>query len=61
MGAHGDAVGGKVKLVKLDKTVGANNRDFRIRPDEGLFDPQSGLFAIRPQPRRLGQLVRQPE
>ncbi|MEX0678781.1 MAG: PVC-type heme-binding CxxCH protein [Pirellulales bacterium] len=41
-GAHGDSVGGKIKLAKRDEYVNANNRDFRIRPDEGLLDPQSG-------------------
>ncbi len=42
--AHGDAKGGEIELRKLGegKTAGANNRDFRIRPDEGLLDPQSG-------------------
>ncbi len=41
-GAHGDSVGGKIKLAKTGETVNANGRDFRIRPDEGLLDPQSG-------------------
>src|SRR5690606_25817470 len=42
-GAHADAVDGEIKLHKLDKVVNANGRDFRIRPDEGLLDPQSGV------------------
>ena len=41
-GAHGDSVGGKIKLAKRNEFVNANNRDFRIRPDEGLLDPQTG-------------------
>ncbi|REK11422.1 MAG: dehydrogenase [Planctomycetota bacterium] len=41
--AHGDAVGRGVKLVKRDERVDANHRDFRIRPDEGLLDPQTGV------------------
>jgi len=40
--AHGDAVGGKIKLLKAGGEVNANGRDFRIRPDQGLLDPQSG-------------------
>ena len=43
------------------KTAAANGRDFRIRPDEGLLDPAVGHVAVWPQPRRLGQLVRQLE
>ncbi|MCH8960858.1 MAG: hypothetical protein IH820_05910, partial [Bacteroidetes bacterium] len=42
-GAHGNSVEGKIKLAKRDEYVNANNRDFRIRPDEGLLDPQSGV------------------
>ncbi len=42
-GAHGDAVGGKIKLTKRGESVDADHRDFRIRPDEGLLDPQSGV------------------
>ncbi|MEX0977259.1 MAG: PVC-type heme-binding CxxCH protein, partial [Pirellulales bacterium] len=41
-GAHGDSVGGKIKLHKRNEVANANNRDYRIRPDEGLLDPQSG-------------------
>ena len=41
--AHGDAVDGKIELRKTGETVNANGRDFRIRPDEGLLDPQSGV------------------
>jgi putative membrane-bound dehydrogenase-like protein len=40
--AHGDAVDGKIELRKTGDVVNANGRDFRIRPDEGLLDPQSG-------------------
>ena len=40
--AHGDAVGGKIKLVKAGGMVNANGRDFRIQPDTGALDPQSG-------------------
>ncbi len=40
--AHGDGVGGKIRLLKTGGTAGANGRDFRIRPDDGLLDPQSG-------------------
>jgi putative membrane-bound dehydrogenase-like protein len=40
--AHGDAVLGKIELRKAGGTAHANGRDFRIRPDEGLLDPQSG-------------------
>jgi putative membrane-bound dehydrogenase-like protein len=41
-GAHGDAEGG-IKLVRRGEQVDANNRDFRLRPDEGLLDPQAGI------------------
>ncbi len=41
-GAHGDAVDGKIELRRAGGTANANGRDFRIRPDEGLLDPQSG-------------------
>ena len=41
-GAHGDSVGGKIECRKTGETVNANGRDFRIRPDEGLLDPQAG-------------------
>ena len=44
--------------VKTGGRANANGRDFRIRPDTGELDPQSGPIAVRPQPRRLGQLVR---
>ncbi len=41
--AYGDAaIGGKIKLLKAGGEVNANGRDFRIRPDQGLLDPQSG-------------------
>lgn len=40
--AHGDAVGGQIELVKAGGFVNANGRDFRIRPDDGALDPQSG-------------------
>ncbi|MBI3839830.1 MAG: c-type cytochrome [Planctomycetia bacterium] len=40
--AHGNAVGEKIKLLKTGGEANANGRDFRIRPDEGLLDPQSG-------------------
>lgn len=40
--AHGDSVTGKIKLLKTGEQVGANGRDFRIQPDLGLLDPQSG-------------------
>jgi putative membrane-bound dehydrogenase-like protein len=40
--AHGDAAGGKIELRKTGQTVNANHRDFRIRPDQGDLDPQSG-------------------
>ncbi|HEX3727275.1 MAG TPA: PVC-type heme-binding CxxCH protein, partial [Pirellulales bacterium] len=40
--AHGDSAGGKIKLLKTGEYVGANGRDFRIQPDTGQLDPQSG-------------------
>lgn len=42
-GAHADSEGGEIKLHKRGELVNANGRDFRIRPDEGLLDPQSGV------------------
>ena len=42
-GAHADAEGGKIKLHNRGEMANANGRDFRIRPDEGLLDPQSGV------------------
>jgi putative membrane-bound dehydrogenase-like protein len=39
--ANGDS-GGRVKSVKTGKVVDIRGRDFRIRPDEGLIDTQSG-------------------
>jgi putative membrane-bound dehydrogenase-like protein len=41
--AHGNAVDGRIELRKTGETANANGRDFRIRPDEGLLDPQSGV------------------
>ena len=40
--ANGDSIGGKVKQLKTGQSVNVNGRDFRIRPDEGLLDPQAG-------------------
>src|SRR5947209_3448531 len=40
-GANGDS-GGQVKSVKTGQVVDIRGRDFRIRPDEGLLDPQAG-------------------
>ncbi len=40
--AHGDGVGGRIELVKAGGFANANGRDFRIRPDSGELDPQSG-------------------
>jgi putative membrane-bound dehydrogenase-like protein len=40
--AHGDAVGGRIELVRAGGSANANGRDFRIRPDAGALDPQSG-------------------
>jgi len=43
-GAHAESETGGIKLHKRgDEVVDANGRDFRIRPDEGLLDPQSGV------------------
>jgi putative membrane-bound dehydrogenase-like protein len=39
--ANGDS-GGRVKSVKTGQVVDIRGRDFRIRPDEGLIDPQAG-------------------
>jgi putative membrane-bound dehydrogenase-like protein len=39
--ANGDS-GGDIKSLKTGKVVSSSGRDFRIRPDEGLFDLQSG-------------------
>ncbi len=41
--AHGDSKDGQIELLKTGETVNANGRDFRIRPDEGWLDPQSGV------------------
>jgi putative membrane-bound dehydrogenase-like protein len=40
-GANGDS-GGLVKSVKTGTVVDIRGRDFRIRPDEGLIDAQTG-------------------
>jgi putative membrane-bound dehydrogenase-like protein len=40
--SHGDGVGGRIELVRAGGFAEANGRDFRIRPDQGLLDPQSG-------------------
>lgn len=34
--------GAAIRSVKSGATYGIRNRDFRIKPDEGLLDPQSG-------------------
>ena len=39
--ANGDS-GGKVKSVKTGKDVDISGRDFRIRPDDGELEPQTG-------------------
>jgi len=39
--ANGDS-GGSVKALKTGETFDIRGRDFRIRPDEGLLDPQTG-------------------
>jgi putative membrane-bound dehydrogenase-like protein len=39
--ANGDS-GGHIKSVKTGAEIDIRGRDFRIRPDEGLIDPQSG-------------------
>jgi putative membrane-bound dehydrogenase-like protein len=40
-GANGDS-GGKIKSVKTGKEYDLRGRDFRLRPDDGAFDGQSG-------------------
>ncbi len=40
-GANGDS-GGRIKSAKSGAEVDIRGRDFRIRPDEGLIDPQTG-------------------
>lgn len=40
--ANGDS-GGNIKSVKTGKTVNINGRDFRIRPDTGDLDAQTGM------------------
>ncbi len=40
-GANGDS-GGRIKSVKTGVEVDIRGRDFRIRPDEGLIDAQTG-------------------
>jgi putative membrane-bound dehydrogenase-like protein len=39
--ANGDS-GGRIRSVKTGAVVDIRGRDFRIRPDEGLIDPQAG-------------------
>jgi putative membrane-bound dehydrogenase-like protein len=39
--ANGDS-GGQIKSVKTGRGVGLRGRDFRIRPDDGAIDAQSG-------------------
>jgi putative membrane-bound dehydrogenase-like protein len=40
-GANGDS-GGKVKSVKTGQTHDLSGRDFRLRPDDGAFETQTG-------------------
>jgi putative membrane-bound dehydrogenase-like protein len=40
-GANGDS-GGRVKSVKTGKEADLRGRDFRLRPDDGAFETQSG-------------------
>ena len=40
-GANGDS-GGKVKSVKTNKEYDLRGRDFRLRPDDGAFETQTG-------------------
>ncbi len=40
-GANGDS-GGTIKSVKTGATINIRGRDFRIRPDDGALDAQSG-------------------
>jgi putative membrane-bound dehydrogenase-like protein len=40
-GANGDS-GGVIKSLKTGKTFSISGRDFRLKPDDGRFDPQSG-------------------
>ncbi len=40
--ANGDS-GGRVKSLKTGVEIDLGGRDFRIRPDEGLLDPQLGV------------------
>src|SRR5205085_8477935 len=35
--------GGLVKSFNNDKPVNINGRDFRLKPDEGICDPQTGM------------------
>ncbi len=39
--ANGDS-GGRIKSLKTGQEVDLGSQDFRIKPDEGLIDPQSG-------------------
>jgi putative membrane-bound dehydrogenase-like protein len=41
-GANGHA-GGSVKSTKTGETVVLGGRDWRVRPDEGILDPQAGI------------------
>lgn len=40
--ANGES-GGKIRSIKTGKEVAIQGRDFRIRPDEGLVDPTTGI------------------
>lgn len=40
-GANGDS-GGKIKSVKTNKEYDLRGRDFRLRPDDGAFETQTG-------------------
>ncbi len=41
-GANGDS-GGMIKSIKTGKQTDIRGRDYRIRPDDGLLDPQSTM------------------
>ena len=57
-GANGDS-GGVIKSGRRPaRSVNIRGRDFRFRPDTGEFELDHRPVAVRPLPRRLGQLVR---
>ena len=56
--ANGDSGGAVTVRGRPARPLDIRGRDFRIQPDTGEIEPTTRPDAVRPDPRRLGQLVR---